>query len=159
RPAALLHRAERRGNRGRRRRVRPHRLPGLASRPRLAGAAPGGREAAGRCRGGAMTPERRERVWALFDGAVELPPGEREAFLDAACGDDASLRAEVESLLAHDSGVSEGEDEETFLKSPLLLSPEGPGLAPLSRRIGHYRILRELGSGGMGTVYEAEQDN
>src|SRR5262245_28252561 len=104
-----------------------------------------------------MTPPRRERVWALFDQAVELPPHERGTFLHAVCGEDAGLRAEVESLLAHDDGVPAGGDEKTFLKSPLLRPQEGPALAPptdafagvpaLARRIGHYRVLRELGSG------------
>src|SRR5262245_20324509 len=168
RDAALLHRVERRGDRGRRRRVGPHRVPGLVPGPCLAGAA-AGRPSPPGSRGGAMTPPRRERMWALFDRAVALPPAERGAFLDAACGGEDDLRAEVARLLAHAPGRSEGAGEEVFLKSPLLRPPEGPAPAPPPdasveapappRRIGHYRILRELGSGGMGTVYEAEQDN
>jgi hypothetical protein len=49
-----------------------------------------------------MTPERYERLCALFDQAQQRPPAERAAFLDAACAGDPALRAEVESLLAHD---------------------------------------------------------
>jgi len=109
-----------------------------------------------------VTPPDRERVWSLFDEAVELPPDKRDAFLDAACAGDAALRAEVASLLAHD-GSSSGRDDTSFLKSPLVREPESSpfptnGTAE-GRRIGRYLVLRELGSGGMGTVYEAEQDN
>jgi hypothetical protein len=49
-----------------------------------------------------MTPEIRERARALFHEGVGLPPGRRPAFLEAACGGDAGLRAEVEALRAQD---------------------------------------------------------
>ncbi len=115
-----------------------------------------------------MTPERRQRVWALFDEAGDLRPEDRAAFLGAACGDDAALRAEVESLLAHDAGPATGGDAAAFLRSPLVRPSQVATLVsattaadggPKPPRVGHYRALRALGVGGMGTVYEAEQDN
>ena len=108
-----------------------------------------------------------ERLKAVFDQAAEIaPPADRAAFLDEACGGDADLRARVEALLrAHAEAGSflehpaAGRDGtatyepgggavETALQSP----PE-----PVGALIGPYKLLQQIGEGGMGTVYMAEQ--
>ncbi len=78
------------------------------------------------------------------------------------------LRAEVESLLAYDSGFASDEHNRDFLRSPLIRGADttaadvasGPArYRPTPSRIGCYRIICQMGEGGMGTVYEAEQDS
>lgn len=97
-----------------------------------------------------MTPERWEQVKAVLDGALETGPAERAAFVAAACGEDPELRAEVESLLAFE------EESEVFIEEPLFgrfsCGPEG---LVAGQRIGPYQVVREIGQGGMGTVYLA----
>jgi WD40 repeat protein/predicted Ser/Thr protein kinase len=110
-----------------------------------------------------------DRVQNLFDQAVMLPAQQRAAFLEAACAGDAVLRTEVESLLACDADFPDGAGDEDVLQSPLLRVPAltmaAPGPEPgewppgPSPRVGHYRIVGRIGEGGMGAVYEAEQDN
>lgn len=101
-----------------------------------------------------MEPDRWQRLWTIFHGALERPGGEeRTAFLDEACGDDAALRAEVDALLeAHD-----GPDHAPLAPSLRLPTADLAELAP-GDRIGAYRIERRIAVGGMGEVYEATQE-
>ncbi|HEY4591630.1 MAG TPA: protein kinase, partial [Thermoanaerobaculia bacterium] len=102
-------------------------------------------------------PERWRRIEALLDEMFERPSGERRAFLDEACAGNPELRAQMEALLTAD------EEAGGFLATPAhqaaveLLAETSGEAAPLAdRELGPYRLVREIGSGGMGVVYEAE---
>lgn len=89
----------------------------------------------------------------LFAQVTALALPERAAFLDDACGSDAALRAEIESLLACDATVSDPLADGVALAAENLHAD-----APWAgRRVGNYRVVRELGHGGMGHVYLAER--
>ncbi|MFK7962035.1 MAG: protein kinase [Phycisphaerales bacterium] len=118
---------------------------------------------------------RAEQIERLFDEGLALPLGERAQWL-ATLDVDSELRREVASLLEHDA-----EPATSFLHSPLLRPTDGPGNAlsealfgehaadggpaaglidaePLPETIGPYTVIRQIGVGGMGTVYEVEED-
>ncbi|MEE8459162.1 MAG: tetratricopeptide repeat protein [Phycisphaerales bacterium] len=105
-----------------------------------------------------MTADQLKQVEDLFHRARELEPEDRAAFLDEACNGALDLRAEVESLLAHSDGgtsqmrlrPSDSENQTMVDRGPL---SEGPGT-----RIGPYKILQQIGEGGFGVVYMAEQE-
>jgi len=101
--------------------------------------------------------ERFQRVDAVFDALLDLPTEEQQAFIDRECGDDAELRAEVLQLLRafHRSGA--------FLESPAVkvAGPLLDGTEALDdavpERIGPFRVVREIGQGGMGRVFLGER--
>ena len=109
-----------------------------------------------------MRTDRWERIEELFDEAAEIPPPKRSAFLEEAVDGDEEIRREVESLLAADEAAAD------FLEKPaapahvgkLLEHPEvQTGDRLTQSHVGPYRLLRELGEGGMSRVYLAVRDD
>ena len=102
-----------------------------------------------------ISQERWQQIKAIFNSAQQCTPAERSAVLDQACGDDESLRQEVESLLANDETTG------NFLAAPAYelmagaLVDEKAELVA-GQEIGPYTILSSLGAGGMGQVYLAQ---
>jgi len=97
----------------------------------------------------------RQRIDNLFLAAVELPSEERSAFLRANCGGDVLLQMEVESLLASD--VGDDSDIEDVVRTVAASLFDTQDL--IGQRLGLYRIIREIGRGGMGSVYLAVRDD
>lgn len=117
-----------------------------------------------------MNVERYQRIKCIFGEACAVEPAGRDRFLDDTCGDDTELRREVVALLANDGDTpsigpvinaagalraAAGIGSTSDGSSAAALRP--PRAASLPEQIGEYRIAREVGHGGMGVVYEAEQ--
>ena len=90
------------------------------------------------------------RVEELFHSAADLGDAARQDYLRAACGADGELRKHLDSLLAQDS-------DPAFARSPLAEATRVDFAA--GTQIGSYSLIRELGHGGMGTVYLAERSD
>jgi len=94
------------------------------------------------------------QVKSIFLAAAEKAPAQRAAFLDEACGPDVELRQRVEQLLsAHDEPGSAYPPPATRNTEPCAGSFEGVGSVVAER----YKLLQQIGEGGMGTVFMAEQ--
>jgi eukaryotic-like serine/threonine-protein kinase len=104
-----------------------------------------------------MTPERWRQVEEIFQAALDLHPDERALYVSQVCATDTDLKRNVEVLLLQHDSAGEllehsvyGETDRAVFES--FLDEKDP---MLGRRLGSYRIEREIGRGGMGAVYEA----
>lgn len=100
-----------------------------------------------------MEAERWQHIESIFQSALDCEPEARAALLDASCAGDADLRKEVESLLA--SYEAGGPTNSPAFHEGLALLEQRAGLLMAERKLGPYRIVREIGHGGMGVVYLA----
>lgn len=106
-----------------------------------------------------MNPDRLRQLDEIFSRIADLPVDQREAALERECAGDTSLRREVDSLLRH------ADSQDDFLSGSALgdqlvlatLADQTDSL--LEQRVGPYRIVRRVASGGMGAVYQAYRDD
>ncbi len=102
-----------------------------------------------------MTPERWQEVEEIFHAAIDRAPQERAAFLHEACAGDDELRSEAAELIeAHEEAMD-------FIEQPAIAHDArvlvGASIEDnIGRAVGPYRIIEQLGAGGMGEVYLAE---
>ena len=100
-----------------------------------------------------MTPERFRLISELYDAAAAMDPAERTRFIEERCANDDELRRELMDALRDPGGTL----VEVVGKAAAAAVDGGDAWA--RRRLGKYQILHMVGEGGMGAVYQAEQDH
>jgi serine/threonine protein kinase len=102
-----------------------------------------------------MNPQRWQIINDIFQAAVELPDTQREAYLRERCDGDEELRAEVESLLHCDQQADTFIAEPAMKAAAAMLADDLPKLH-IEQSVDHYQVIRQLGKGGMGEIYLAQ---
>ena len=106
-----------------------------------------------------MDADRWRRISAVFDRVIEAAAPERAALLNCLCEDDA-LRAEVGALLEADTRGEKLEQRAQLWRDAVASDwARDHDAAPIGAMLGHWRVLRELGRGGMGVVMLAERSD
>jgi len=94
---------------------------------------------------------------AVFEAALQLPPRQREAYLQQTCAGDPGLLQRIRALLKANESQSDFLVPAACTAGPTVLAPLPPTEKP-GDRIGPYKLLQQIGEGGCGVVYMAEQD-
>ncbi|HEU4511046.1 MAG TPA: serine/threonine-protein kinase, partial [Pyrinomonadaceae bacterium] len=104
-----------------------------------------------------ITPERWQQVKTVLSEALQLDTEQQRQYLDSACANDDDLREEIDLLLAQQVDTANDVIEECAADAARLRLDQAAN--KVGSRIGAYKILKQIGHGGMGTVYLAERDD
>ena len=106
-----------------------------------------------------MTPEYLSRIRAIYEAALAKDAAERAAFLEQECQGDESIRREVELLLDAQQRVPDWLNGPLLALAPTFASPADSIPRMEGRQLSGYKLVREIGRGGMGSVYLAERSD